>query len=142
MNITFVSFKIIRNWLQKIIHQFVNVTSNNLIFQKAPPFKFIWPLKWSCLGHNNMKQAKNPECPAARVDIAVEQCAWSNQRTSLLKSSNYYLIITVQVHPLFLEIASSRNALCPVDKPPAPFCLGTQRLSHYVELSAQRDFSI
>ena len=60
---------------------------------------------------------------------------WSNQRTSLLKSSNYFLIITVQVHPLSLEIATPSGVV----KPPAPFCLGAQRLSHYVELSAQGD---
>ena len=50
------------------------VTTNWLIFQKTAPLKFIRLLKWSCLGHNNTKQAKNPECQAGRVDIAVEQC--------------------------------------------------------------------
>ena len=50
------------------------VTTNWLIFQKTAPLKFIRLLKWSCLGHNNTKQAKNPECQVSRVDIAVEQC--------------------------------------------------------------------
>ena len=58
------------NFLSKICY----VTTNLLIFRKTAPLKFIRLLKWSCLGHNNMKQEKNPECQAGRVDIAVEQC--------------------------------------------------------------------
>ena len=45
-----------------------------MLFQKAPLIKFIQLLKWSCLGHNKMNQAKNPEYRTGRVDIAVEQC--------------------------------------------------------------------
>ena len=60
--------------IKGFIHKFGSVTTKWLVFQKAPPFIFIWLLKWSCLGHNKMNQAKNPECQAGRVDIAVEQC--------------------------------------------------------------------
>ena len=45
-----------------------------MIYQNSTPLKFIRLLKWSCLGHNNLKQAKNPECQAGRVDFALEQC--------------------------------------------------------------------
>ena len=74
MNKTFDWSKISKNWFHKIIHKFGSVTTKWLVFQKAPPFIFIWLLKWSCLGHNKMNQAKNPECQAGRVDITVEQC--------------------------------------------------------------------
>ena len=56
------------------IHWFGWVTTNCMLFQKAPLIKFIQLLKWSCLGHNKMNQAKNPEYRTGRVDIAVEQC--------------------------------------------------------------------
>ena len=75
MDKTFDWSKISKNWFHKIIHKFGSVTTKWLVFQKAPPFIFIWLLKWSCLGHNKMNQAKNPECQAGRVDITVEQCA-------------------------------------------------------------------
>ena len=75
MDKTFDWSKISKNWFHKIIHKFGSVTTKWLVFQKAPPFIFIWLLKWSCLGHNKMNQAKNPEWQAGRVDIAVEQCA-------------------------------------------------------------------
>ena len=58
----------------KIIHIIDRVTTNWSFFQKAPFFIFIWLLKWSCLGHNKMNQAKNPELQVGRVDIAVGQC--------------------------------------------------------------------
>ena len=74
MNKTFDWSKISKNWFHKIIHKFGSVTTKWLVFQKAPPFIFIWLLKWPCLGHNKMNQAKNPECQAGRVDITVEQC--------------------------------------------------------------------
>ena len=66
--------KQVKSGPSKFFHQFSCVTTNGLIFQKTPLIKFIWLLKWSCLGHNKMNQAKNPECQAGRVDIAVEQC--------------------------------------------------------------------
>ena len=63
------------------------VTTNWLISQKTAPLKFIRLLKWSCLGHNNTKQAKNPECQAGLVDIAVEQCALTVSSYSLSSDS-------------------------------------------------------
>ena len=74
MVITSNCLKIIKKLLHKIIYQFGYVTTNNVILKKSPLLKFIRLLKWSCLGHNNMNQAKNPEYRNGRVDIAVEQC--------------------------------------------------------------------
>ena len=72
---TFKYCKINKNRHCLIIHRFGRVTTYWLFFQKAPLFIFIWLLKWSCLGHNMMNQAKYPEYQVGRVDIAVEQCA-------------------------------------------------------------------
>ena len=71
---TFKYCKINKNRHRLIIHRFGRVTTYWLFFQKAPLFIFIWLLKWSCLGHNMMNQAKYPEYQVGRVDIAVEQC--------------------------------------------------------------------
>ena len=71
---TFKHCKINKNRHHLIIHRFGRVTTYWLFFQKAPLFIFIWLLKWSCLGHNMMNQAKYPEYQVGQVDIAVEQC--------------------------------------------------------------------
>ena len=74
IDITFKHCKINKNRHHLIIHRFGRVTTYWLFFQKAPLFIFIWLLKWSCLGHNMMNQAKYPEYQVGQVDIAVEQC--------------------------------------------------------------------
>ena len=71
---TFKHCKINKNRHHLIIHRFGRVTTYWLFFQKAPLFIFIWLLKWSCLGHNMMNQAKYPEYQVGWVDITVEQC--------------------------------------------------------------------
>ena len=71
---TFKYCKMNKNRHCLIIHRFGRVTTYWLFFQKAPLFIFIWLLKWSCLGHNMMNQAKYPEYQVGQVDIAVEQC--------------------------------------------------------------------
>ena len=74
IDITFKHCKINKNRHHLIIHRFGRVTTYWLFFQKAPLFIFIWLLKWSCLGHNMMNQAKYPEYQVGWVDIALEQC--------------------------------------------------------------------
>ena len=72
---TFDCTQISKSCLIQIIQQFDRVTTHWQICQNGAPLKFTRLLKWSCLGHDNTNQSKNPEYQAGRVDVAVEQCA-------------------------------------------------------------------